>query len=86
MSRGGVAESQVAQGDLVRLDDVAGLDDSSAKARAEGGGGIDGDLGCVEAESAQSTARISRCARWMHPEGVAAAAPWPAASSPQAWA
>ena len=45
--------------------------------------GIDGDLGCVEAESAQSTARISRCARWMHPEGVAAAAPWPAASSPQ---
>jgi hypothetical protein len=46
---------------LVRLGDVTGLDDSSAKARAEGGG-IDGDLGCVEAESAQSTARISRCA------------------------
>jgi hypothetical protein len=33
----------------------AGLDRSSAKARAEGGG-IDGDLGCVEAESAQSPA------------------------------
>jgi cold shock protein len=29
--------------------------------------------------------RIIRCARWMHPEGVAAAAPWPAGSSPQAW-
>ena len=45
------------------------------------GGGIDGDLGCAEA---QSTARISRRARWMHPQGAAAAAPCPAASSPQA--
>jgi hypothetical protein len=47
--------------------------------------GIDGDLGCVEAKSAQSSARISRCAPVHAPRrrcGCSAVA----SSPPQAWA
>jgi hypothetical protein len=51
----------------------AGLDRSSAKARAEGGG-IDGDLGCVEAESAQSPGRPA--ARERHPHHFRAGYAW----------